>query len=68
MFSWLVLAMFLVLVVMFIPPDLADPGGKARDAFGAPDPLQRAIKLAVLAMSAASSPGGSGCWWPWRAR
>lgn len=52
MFSWLVLAMFLVLVVMFIPPDLADPGGKARDAFGAPDPVQRAIKLAVLAVSA----------------
>ena len=52
MFSWLVLAMFAVLVVMFIPPDLADPGAAARDAnFGAPDPLQRAMKLAVLAIS-----------------
>jgi O-antigen ligase len=53
MYSWLVLAMFAVLVVMFIPPNLADPGANARDAaFGAPDPTQRAIKLAVLAVSA----------------
>lgn len=60
MLSWLVLAMFLVLVVMFIPPDLADPGGKARDAFGAPDPMMRAIKLAVLAVSAGILAGRMG--------
>jgi len=53
--------MFAVLVMMFIPPDLADPGAAARDAnFGAPDPVQRLIKLAVLVISAAILAGRMG--------
>jgi exopolysaccharide production protein ExoQ len=49
--SWVVFLMFLTLIVLFIPPDLAHPDLSTK-SFGAPDPTVRTIKFALLGLSA----------------
>jgi len=50
-YSWLVAALFWVIIISIIPPDLADPDPVGQD-WGAPSAVGRLVKIAMLGVSA----------------
>jgi O-antigen ligase len=48
--SWVVFAMFMTLIALFIPPDLATPGSMVQQ-FGAPSAALRTVKFVLLGLS-----------------